>query len=81
MLAEVEDPDVVVEELAGVLVGGADEDVEPALVAAAGEGGDDVVGLDPLRAIRTGTRNPSKTRRITGICGTRSSGIAARWAL
>ena len=31
--------------------------------------------------IRTGTRNPSKTRRMTGICGTRSSGIAARCAL
>ena len=32
-------------------------------------------------SIRTGTRKPSKTRRITGIWGTRSSGIAARLAL
>ncbi len=28
-----------------------------------------------------GTRKPSNTRRITGICGTRSTGISLRFAL
>ena len=45
VLAQVEDPDVVGSELPRVLVGRADEDVEPALFAAPGQGGDDVVGL------------------------------------
>ena len=38
---------LVADQLAGVLVGGDDEDVEPALLAAAGQGRDHVVGLHP----------------------------------
>ncbi len=45
VLADVVDADLVADQLAGVLVGGDDEDVQAALLAAAGEGGDHVVGL------------------------------------
>ena len=46
VLAQVEDADAVGQELPGVLVGGADEDVEVALGPAPGEGRDHVVGLE-----------------------------------
>ena len=45
LVAEVEQPDMIADQLAGVLVGRDDEDVQPPLVAAAGQGGDHVVGL------------------------------------
>ena len=47
ILAQVENPHMIGEELPCVLVGRADGNVHPALLAAAGKGGDDVVGLHP----------------------------------
>ena len=47
VLAQVEDADLVADQLAGVLVGGDDEDVESAFLGSAGKGRDDVVGLHP----------------------------------
>ena len=44
-LAEVEHTNAVGDELAAILVAGADERVDPALVGGDGEGGEDVVGL------------------------------------
>jgi hypothetical protein len=38
---------MVADQLAGVFVAGDDEDIEPALLRAADQGGDDVVGLHP----------------------------------
>ena len=45
----------------------------------AGEGGDHVVGLEPGVDQDGDARTPRTSRRITAICGRRSSGIAARW--
>ena len=80
LLAQVEDPDVVGQQLPGVLVGRADRDVQPALLPARARVAITSSASTPS-CIRTGTRNPSKTRRMTGICGRSSSGIAPRWAL
>ena len=49
-LAEVEHADPVAEQLPAILVGGADEHVLAARGAGAGEGGDDVVGLEARMA-------------------------------
>ena len=74
VLAQVENADVVGDELAGVLVGRADKNVQPALLAAAGEGGDHVVGLH--RRLHQ-TREP-EIPRTPG--GSRGSGAPGRRA-
>ena len=81
ILSQVEDPDLVADQLASILVGRDDENVISAFLGAPGEGRDHVVGLHAGLHDQTGTRNPSNSRRITGICGTRSTGISLRVAL
>ncbi len=49
LLAQVEEPDMRADQLAGILVGSADGDVHPFARRAAHQGGDDVIGLRPLR--------------------------------